>query len=77
MKRKIKLKDMTKEQWISWLNDNCLLTQKCVSSHDCNDCPFNHVNCYHPDNEDAWINNKDLYSRKFLNQKVEIEVPDI
>lgn len=69
MKRKIKLRDLTKEQWDNYIN-------KCLSRN-CSDCIFEPVNCRGSENKKSWFNNKDYYSDKFLNQEVEIEVPDI
>lgn len=68
MKRKIKLRDMTKEQWDIFVN-KCHLT--------CSTCPFNQASCLKSENKRSWFNNKDMYSDKFLNRKVEIETPDI
>ena len=63
---KIKLRDMTKEQYKTWLAVNCDYT-KCVN------CPFRKVRCDFL-SKDSWINNKDLHSDKFLNQEIEIKV---
>lgn len=62
---KIKLRDMTREQYEKWLKNNC--TTKIL----CGDCPFFKVFCC--DKNRCWINNKDLYSDKFLDQEIEIE----
>ena len=67
MKRKIKLRDMTKEQWDDY---------KC-RSRSCSDCIFEPVNCIGSENKRSWFNNKDMFSDKFLNQEVEIDAPDI
>lgn len=69
MKKKIKLRDMTKEQWDDYIN-------KCLS-RSCSDCIFEPVNCRGSENKRSWFNNQDLYSNKFLDQEIEIEVPDI
>lgn len=68
MKKKIKLKDLTKEQWDNYIS-------KCLS-RSCSDCIFEPVNCRGSENKKSWFNNKDLYSDKFLNQEVEIDMPD-
>lgn len=60
---KIKLRDLTKEQYRKLLGVNC---------DDCNTCPFRKVYC-NIYSEDCWINNKDIYSDKFLNQEIEID----
>ena len=41
----------------------------------CNDCIFNKAQCAEPSDESSWINNKDLYSDKFLDQEIEIDLP--
>lgn len=64
-KKKIKLKDLTLEQYKKWEDKNCL-------NMDCKDCNFYKVSC-DDRKDDCWINNKDLYNEKFLNQEVEIE----
>lgn len=61
--RKIKLKDLSYNQYIKWINDNC-------SSLACENCPFYKVDCRR-DNT-SWICNKDLYNEKFLNQEIEL-----
>lgn len=71
MKKKIKLRDLTPEQW-DIINKN-----ECFEIVECKNCLFDHVYCGDSDDADAWINHKDLYSNKFLDQEVEIEVPDI
>ena len=68
MKKKIKLRDLTKEQWDNYQNN-------CIGK--CNNCVFGSVNCQDSGNKRSWFNNKDLYSDKFLNQEIEIEGPDI
>ena len=69
MKRNIKLRDLTAEQWDDYIS-------KCLG-RSCSDCIFEPVNCRGSENKKSWFNNKDLYSDKFLDQEVEIEVPDI
>lgn len=63
--RKIKLKDLTFEQYKKWCKDNCSDT-KCTS------CIFYKVSCGNW-RDNCWINNKELYSEKFLNQEIELE----
>ena len=61
--KKKKLRDITEEEFKNWMNKNCL-------SSDCNKCIFNNVYC---SAERKWVNHKDLYSDKFLNQEIEVE----
>lgn len=68
MKRKIKLRDMTKEQWESL---------SCGLDISCEECIFNPIHCCYDVNRIDWTCHKDLYSDKFLDQEIEIEVPDI
>lgn len=69
MKRKIKLRDITKEQWDTYKRNVC----RCL----CTDCPIKAGKCFLSTDETSWVNNKNMYSNKFLDQKVEIEAPSI
>ena len=62
---KKKLKDISLEEFKVWSIKNCkqLSCEKCVFSKVCCD-DFS---------SDFWVNNKDIYSDKFLNQEIEIE----
>lgn len=62
---KKKLKDISLGEFKVWSIKNCkqLSCEKCVFSKVCCD-EFS---------SDCWINNKDIYSDKFLNQEIEIE----
>lgn len=73
MKIKKKLRDLTFEEYKNWKFENCI-------GKDCARCAFGCVNCSWVDEDTCggdtcWINNKDSYSDKFLNQ--EINIPDI
>ena len=70
---KKKLKDLTFEEYKNWKFENCI-------GKDCARCAFGCVNCSWVDEDTCggdtcWVNNKDSYSDKFLNQ--EINIPDI
>ena len=69
MKRKIKLRDMTKEQWDNY-KEKC---SRCCHK----DCIFFGTNCFLSSSKYSWINNKDIYSDKFLDTEIEIEEPNI
>lgn len=69
MKIKKKLRDLTEEEFYDWGMKNCLHIS-------CDICPFKMVEC-NLYNKNSWVNNKDLYSDKFLNQEVEIDVKNI
>lgn len=71
MKKKIKLRDLTLSQYHSYRQNICESTF--CKTHQ---CPFDKTNCCWED-EDCWIFNKDLYSDKFLDQEIEIEVEPI
>lgn len=66
--KKVKLRDLTEEQFSRWLNANCeKLSENC-----CSDCPFNIVDCISL-NDTCRLKHKDLFSYKFLDQEVEVE----
>lgn len=70
VKEKVKLRDLTKEQFEKWMR------KKCGTFKDrCCGCPFEKVPCYSSPEFAVycWFDNKDLYSDKFLNQEIEIE----
>lgn len=65
MKIKKKLRDISLEEFKVWSIKNC----KQLS---CEKCVFSKAFC-DEFSSDCWINNKDIYSDKFLNQEIEIE----
>lgn len=65
MKIKKKLKDISLEEFKVWSIKNC-------NQLSCEKCVFSKV-CCDEFSSDCWINNKDIYSDKFLNQEIEIE----
>ncbi len=67
MKKKIKLRDVSLEQYEKWINQNC-------ANRSCKKCIFRYVNCM---GTNSWFNYKDMFSDKFLNQEIEIEKIDI
>ncbi len=69
MKIKKKLKYLTLEEFYNWSKENCDCTE-------CNICPFKSANCNLYD-ENSWVNHKELFSDKFLNQELEINTLDI
>lgn len=68
MKKTIKLRDLTAEQWDNWVDNNCNLKV------DCENCPIYRVDCDLSQNDNCWVNHKDIYSDKFLDQEIEIEI---
>lgn len=67
--KKVKLRDLTKEQYVKWSDENCK-----KYDYYCRGCPFQKVRCDNDENKKDWrIDNKDLYSDKFLDQEIEIE----
>ena len=62
---KKKIRDLTSEEYREWERKNC-------SRIVCLVCPFNYVNC-----NKMWVNHKDMYSNKFLDQEVDIPSPHI
>lgn len=69
MKEIIKIRDMTPEQWDNYKEKNC--------SYNCNVCAFYGVPCALSCNRQTWIYNKQFYSDKFLDQKIEVETQNI
>ena len=67
MEKKIKLRDITVKQYIKRIS-------KCKGN--CDKCLLNDVHCGKKSLQ-CWITNKDIYSDKFLDQEVEIEVPEL
>lgn len=65
--KKVSLRDLTLEQYKEIINNNCKGTR-------CNNCIFRNVICY-VTGENCWVNHKELYSDKFLDQELEIEEP--
>ena len=73
MKRKIKLRDLTKEQWDKHIVSLCKLNK----GKNCDNCIFQWVCCEDSILRASWINHKEMYNDKFLDQEVEIDIPDI
>ena len=69
MKIKKKLRDLTEEEYREYLDTHC-------GGNSCSECIFGIVTCSYHHNRN-WIKNKDLFSDKFLNQKIEIKAPSI
>ena len=69
MKKTIKLRDMTEEQFVKWKKDCCANTK-------CTECPFRFCSC-DIDDDYHFFDHKDMFSDKFLDQTIEIEVPDL
>lgn len=65
-KKKVKLRDLTKAQYKNWYKGHCYLYE------DCEHCCFKAVQCDYT-YERCWINHKDVYSDKFLDQEIEVE----
>ncbi len=66
MKIKKKLRDLTEEEYREYLDTHCEWGK-------CSGCIFQNVTCAYTSNH-SWIKNKDLFSDKFLNQEIEIEI---
>lgn len=66
MKKKIKLRDITLKQYMKWLS-------KCDGN--CKKCLLHDVHCGKKSTQ-CRITKKDIYSNKFLDQEIEIEVKD-
>lgn len=62
--KKKKLRDLTPEEWDKWRGSNCITCHKCI---------FERTICDKSWNYSSWINNKDIYNEKFLDQEIEVE----
>lgn len=71
MKKLIKLKDMTVQQWDANRDSLCKLNK----GETCNECIFGSINCLDSFFRNSWINNKHMLSDEFLNIEIEINVP--
>lgn len=69
MKITKKLRDVTPEELKEWYRINC--------DNHCDGCIFDNVYCCIINSNHQWVNHKDLYSDKFLNQIIAVEVPEI
>lgn len=74
MKIKKKLRDVTAEEYEQYKAKICPRGENDC----CKRCMFKNVMCRMPSfSSSSWVLNKDLYSDKFLDQEIEIEIPDI
>ena len=62
---KVKLRDLTAEQWDKWYED-------CGDHTLCKKCPFACCGCDTSRSEISWFNHKDMFSDKFFDQEIEI-----
>lgn len=69
---KKKIRDITAEEFEIWKNYNC----KTYDLH-CTGCPFRASECGFVGLRFPWYENKEMFSDKFLNQEINITVPDI
>lgn len=67
--KKVKLRDLTLEQYKKLYEKEVFCKSFC---YDCDNCKFGAVNC-NPKADCCWVNHKDLYSDKFLDQEIEIK----
>lgn len=68
MKIKKKLRDLTPEEYANWHLKNCYI-------NNCAICPFKSVRC--DISKKSWVDNKELFSDKFLTQEIEVEETNI
>ncbi len=64
--KKKKLRDLAPKEFDKWQRKNC----DCI---DCRKCLFANAVCYNSAFDNSWVNHKDLYSDKFLDQEIEVE----
>lgn len=70
MKITKKLRDVTKKEFRKWKDIYCR-----SGKMNCSECPF--CKACGVESGDSLVFNKDVYSDKFLDQTIEIEIPDI
>lgn len=68
-KKKVKLRDLTAEQYKTFVDKKC---GNQIVGIGCVGCPFYHISCLYGKDNRCRIDNKDLYSDKFLDQEIEI-----
>lgn len=68
--KKVKLRDLTAQQYKTFVDKKC---GNQIVGIGCVGCPFYHISCLYGKDNRCWIDNKDLYSDKFLDQEIEIE----
>lgn len=69
---KKKIREITKEEFEIWKNYNC----KTYDLH-CTGCPFRASECGFVGLRFPWYESKEMFSDKFLDQEINIAVPDI
>ena len=69
---KKKIRDITAEEFEIWKNYNC----KTYDLH-CTGCPFRASECGFVGLRFPWYESKEMFSDKFLDQEIDITVPDI
>lgn len=62
--KKKKLRDLTMEEYKKWV-------ERCCPKIDCDNCPFFTLVC-NISSSSCWVNHKDLFSDKCLDQEVEV-----
>lgn len=70
MKITKKLRDVTYEEYSNWYKCRTCIVRMCSN------CLFKDVECA-PHSHRCWVSHKDLFIDKFLDQTIEVEVPDI
>lgn len=69
---KKKIREITKEEFEIWKNYNC----KTYDLH-CTGCPFRASECGFVGLRFPWYESKEMFSDKFLDQEIDITVPEI
>lgn len=70
--KKVKLRDLTEEQYKKWFYANCCSKNSEKSITDCFACVVHNAIC-NPEVIRCWVKHKDLYSNKFLDREIEIK----
>ena len=71
-KKKVKLRDLSQEQFKKWFKDDCCRKNGDEKKSDCFGCIYHNVVC-NLDLLMCWAEHKDMFNDKFLDQEIEIE----
>lgn len=69
--KKVKLRDLTREQYEKWRRADCGGLKL-----NCDLCPLRYADCSDYSDEGDWLDHKELFSDKFLDQEIEIGVEE-
>lgn len=71
-KKKVKLRDLTEEEFKKWFKNDCCRKNEDEKKSDCFGCIYHNVVC-NLDLLMCWAEHKDMFDDRFLDQEVEID----